>query len=713
VQVKKRFSIPTAIHAIGTISGDKVGILSIENSFRVFDLESFELLGGFKTNTTQSDYLVANSAIAPNGLFVSIYDADKKNQSVYYTKNKKQVFTLGEHKGLVEKVCFSPNGGYLVTAGQDGRVYLWSMKNGKLVSSLTPHSDYAVSLGFSPNGQWLASGGYDKSINVTHISSMNRKFRLKAHQSAVTQLLFLDNQRLVSTDKEGEIIVWDYANQKILKRLTKMLDEVTAIAVSSDYKFLFVVDKTRRLSLYNLQTYELLAGEYLKLKSDCKALEFSAHNNTLSIGLASGEVLFYDILEDENRLNAFIKNKSFDKAYLLVEQNPVLRYTDAYALLEQKWEDYVEVAINLLHSMKQTQAKEVLKPFQVAPEKRLFTQKILKDFVGFEKFKTAVKTKKYPLAYSIAAQYPTLEQTKYYETMEMYWHETLEKVKKLIITKDGEVKANELLKHFKGISSKAKIITSIFEEKQIVTLFQKKVAEHNYKDAILLAKKNPFLQTFEEYKKLIEKADVLEEKTKNLLLEGKYAQALKASEKLLEYDHKEEVANNLKKEANAYAQAMSLYAEKNYAALYKMVEDFPFLEKAEVMLMLENAWAKRVMQGELSATKGDVETLKQLFTKFYKIESKVPKMAELFKIAYINQIKKEIKNEAKTNADFVAVIEKYIYLFGRDDMVDDLVAKIKKYRKGFQVDLDFVLQVGDSYTWVKKDLPQNIFSKYT
>lgn len=708
---KKRVAIPKAVHKIRTIGKSRLGIINVDNSFRVFDLVQLKLAGGFKTVLPKNSETISNTDVTPNGMFVTLFDQKSKKQLVYYTKTKKSVYSLSEHQGPVESVCFSPNSMYLATGGQDGKTYLWSMKNGKIVGTLPPHADYVTTIAFSDNGHWVASGSYDKQVNVTNISSMHQKFKLRGHKAAVKQLLFISKQRLISADKGGDLIVWDYMKEKVITRLTRMLDEVTAMAVSTNGKFLFVTDKTRRVTLYNLDTYEVMSDELFKLKNECRAIEYSNYNNMLTFGLTSGEVIFFDILADEEAMMDDIEEKAYEAAYRKVDSNPILQYTSAYELLEQEWEFNLELAQSLLQEGKQKEAKEILKPFQVSPQKRLFTQKVLKDFVAFEKFKTAAVAKKYPLAYSLSSQYPALEETKYYKAMEAQWKQTLAQVKKIIATKGGDEKANELFKPFKGISSKAKIIQSIFEERQIIALFQKKISEHNYKDAMLLVRKHPFLTNFEDYDKLLDLSHKLEKQAKSLLQQGKYAQVISVCEKLEGYPDKKEIALKLTKEANAYAQAMKYYADKNFSALYKMVEEYPFLEDAEMIIKMERSWQKRVFEGELIASKGDIESIQSMFKNFLKIEAKIPKIANLLKIAYINQIKKEVRNEAVSTQEIKGAIERYIYYFGIEDLIADLIDKIKKYRKKFNINLDMILQEGDDFSWVKKELPLNIFEK--
>ena len=706
----KRVSTPAPIHKLKTVGEDKIGILCVDNSFRVLSLKDYKLLGGFKTTLQKNRPTICNGDLSANGAFASVYDQKNGVQLIYYSKTKRSVYRFSEHSGPVESTAFGPKSLYVATGGQDGKTYLWSLKSGKIVGNLPPHADFVTTISFSDNAIWLATGSFDKQINVTNISSMHQKFRLRGHSAAIKHLKFIKNQRLLAADKGGEIVVWNYMKQKVIKRLPKMLDEVTAFAVSGDHKFLFATDKTKRVSLYDLDSYEMVVEDLFKLKEVASTMEFSSYNSILSFGLISGEVLFFDTLQGEKKMQEDIEAKEYENAYELAKGNPLLKFTPTYELLEQEWEFHVDIAQKLLQEGKTKEAKQLLQPFSVTSSKRVFIQRLMKDFVAFEKFKQAVLSAKYPLAYSLAAQYLALEETKHYQSMEQKWKKALASVKQVIATKGGDDKAAELLKPFKGISKKAKTIQSIFEDRQVILLFQKKIAEQNYHDAIILTKKHPFLTDFDDYAKLLQTAQRLELQAKELLNAGKYAMVIRVCERLEGFPEKKEIAQELKDKAMAYAQAMKFYAEKSFSKLYKMVEKHPFLEDTQMLQKMEASWKKRVYEAENLAAKGEVHSIKELFKNFLSIEVKVPKIASILQLAYFHQIQSAIKQKDYQNSDIIAALERLIYLFGTDELVSDLVTDIKKVRKSFKINLDLVMEEGDIYSWRKKELPKDILN---
>jgi len=662
--VEKRMQLGGPLTGVKELDEGRIALLDARNAVRFLSLENFKLVSGFKTNIRQNTHLSQGADTSKDGRYVA-FSVQKEGAVVYSSEKKRLLYHFKRHEGDVESIRINDRHGYLATGGQDGKTFVWSLETGRLIASLPHHADFVNTIAFSPNGLWVATGGYDRKIWVTNLSSLSKRMVLRGHGSAVTDLLFLSKRRLVSADKEGEIIVWNYFEGEIVKRLKKMVTGVTSLTVTPDGRFLFAADKSGAVALYDLESFEMLSLRYLSYAKPIRKILYVIQGNLLVVGLENGEVTFNSPLKEARLIDKLIDQKRYGEAFEVVESNPLLRYSKPYLRLEQIWNGSYEEAIGYLERGETQKAQEVLEPFNTDAQKRLLMQQLVHDYKEFAKFKSAVDNRKYPLAYSLANQYPMLKENRNFLKMEKEWERLFAKAKQLALQDGGEDKIQELLKPFRGISSKSVLIQTLVREKEIFKLFMRLVKAREYHKALELARRYPAIQELEEYKKIEKIAETIEQKAKTALEEGRFADAVRLAQQLQEFPEKKKTADMLISEANHYASALRLFAEKDYKAIFRMLEEFPYLEETDLMQKLENAWQKMVTQAERYAAKADVATLKKIFSSFMEIPQKRGRIVAIFKTAYMEMIERLFKKGDE--AGLQRAIERYIELFGMDD----------------------------------------------
>jgi hypothetical protein len=703
---KKVFTINTAVSKIKYIQNGEIIVVDEENSIRKFDLGEFKLSGGFKIKLPKNRVYGNNIDISKNGKFMGLGVKDTNKAILWNLDTKKPSFTLGWHKGEIEAVEFDKQGHYVATGGIDGRSYVWSIKTGKMVGTLAPHADYVTSLGFSKNGYWVASGSYDKTISVTNLSSMQFAFKLRGHKGAIFKIKFLDNFQLISGDKQGELILWDYSKGRVLNRLPNLTNQVVDFVTDSQEKYLFTAPKGKNIFLYDLEQKDIITSSYIKLTSHITCLEFIPELNYLIIGTADGIVYVYDILSDEKDLKSFIDTKQYDKAYELIFKNPLLHQSEAYLELEKIWDDTLEKCYKLLEKSQIDVVKQIFEPFMVISSKRMLIQAILKDFAEFDKFKLLVVKKKYPLAYSLANKHKSFKDTVYYKHMEKEWKKTFLQARTLIFDKSKEEIVKNLLKPFRGVPEKTPLIQSLFSEKEIYKLLKLKFQKKEFSDFFALIDRYPFLIDLDEYKNAMRYGEKLYNQAQKLLKDGYYNKLMNYAKVLEDFPHYKEQIKELEKKATIIANLISLIAAKDYNKVYQLVKELPFLEELNDFKLLENNWQKKIYEAEELVSTGEAQKIIKNLSYYMNIEEKRPKILELIKSAYLNQILDLLKSRSFTAEILGDGIKKYITLFGFDLEISDLIDISQK--AGITLNLTHVKE-GNREDWYKKELPNSIF----
>jgi len=710
LQAVKIINIRAAISKIKYIGNGLVCVIDENNTVRIYNVEDFKLADGFKIKLPKNNPFENSVDVSQNGKYLAIAVRGKHKTTVWSVKEKKLLYTLGWHKGDILSVKFDREEKYLITGGEDGRSYIWSLATGKMISSLPPHADYVTAVAFSKNCLWGATGSYDKSITITNISSMDISYRKKAHRGAISLLKFMDKQKLLSADKTGELIVWNYAKGKIERRLPGMVDNVLDAVFNPDENYMFAVcTNNKKVALYDMIEYDLLSDEFIKLLEVPVCLEYVDEKNYLIVGTEDGGLYFFDLFEEERKLNVYLQKNEFEKAYEIVSKNPFLKRTKAYEELEEKWNKLLILAQKKFEKGETDFAKQILSPFLKIPSKRTLVQSLYNDFSEFDKFKKAVLSLKYPLAYSLVTKYPYLKNTVYYKKMEDDWRKVFNKAKELIFQKGKEDEVRELLKPFRGVTEKTPFIQTLFNEKQLYQILSQKLQKKDFAEFFAMINRFPFLSDSDEYDRAIRYGESLIKKAKDLLRQGEYKKVLNIADMLEQFPMFKEEVKELKEKANILLEFHRILATQDLNLIENFVKEHPFLEDVEDYQAIEREWRDKLQKSELFAAKGDVESILEELSDYMKITDKRSKIGQIVKSAYLQQIISLLARAVKgqdVSKYFDKAVKNYIKIFGFDMEISDLIEKAKKLK--INVDLKNI-EEGDMSTWHKHKLPAKIW----
>jgi WD40 repeat protein len=168
---------------------------------------------------------------------------------------------LSGHEGGINAVVFSPDGGVLASASDDGAIKLWSVVAGKEVATLNGHSLAVLCLAFSPDGALLASGSCDGTIRVWNTATKAEWAKLIGHSDWVRCLAFSpDGSTLVSGSSDQSIRLWELRSTKERARWPSSPEgsirraPLDAASFSADGRVLAVSDSSGEVALWSVLT---------------------------------------------------------------------------------------------------------------------------------------------------------------------------------------------------------------------------------------------------------------------------------------------------------------------------------------------------------------------------------------------------------------------------------------------------------------------------
>ncbi len=707
MQTVKSFNIKFPVILLKVLNNGALAVIDSHTSLRLIDMKTYKIIGGFKTNIKHERLVGTHVDIAQGGGVCASIIPESNSAALFSVAKKGLLYKVSRHQGEIESLCIDPNGRYFVTGGQDGKTFVWSLKTARLAFMLPPYADYVTTIAFDDKGQWLATGSFDKTLTVLNIATMKKPLKLRAHSDSIIKLMFLPSFRLLSVDKNGGILAWDIRNGKILKRFTKVNDTVTDITVSHEYKFLFVGTKLGYVALYDLETYELLTQKYLKSKEMITSLGFIENDFRLAIGTVDGNVDIYSLFGDQEAYLDMIRAQEYKSFYEAVEDNPILMYSQAYIAMERLWEATLTKAKALLSSSQKETAVKILEPFKSVPRKAKFINQIIRDFDQYAIFQKYVEEKRFPLACSMAQKYEIFQDSEAYKKMQKHWKLSFLKAQELILSKNGEEQARQILAPFRGISEKAALIGELFAQQKMFLYFKKLIAQKEFVKMFELVKNHSFLKEFNEYQAVLDFADKVYVKAQKAYLEADYITAQKLVGVIKDFPDFAEEAQEMEDAIKAKQLFYDAIHAGNLVNAFAYMSSYPLLYETKEGIELEEDWSRVVDIAIKYAAKGDAMKIKETLESYLDINAKYEAMANFFQQCYNIQLEQALKNEMDIETIEIGM-QNYLQMFGNDDFILYYIDRFNTaYEKTFTHENE---SIGDITLWTPKLIVSSILS---
>jgi 6-phosphogluconolactonase (cycloisomerase 2 family) len=696
MEVLKSLHFNLPILCVKTLSNRRLGVVDLHTTLRIIDRDTFGVVDGFKTNIKHNRYLSSYVDMTPDGEYLVSAVSDTNEAAIFSLSKRKLLYKAGRHDGEVESVGMDPSGRYFITSGQDGNSFVWVLSTSRLAFSLPPHADYVTTVTFDEEGVWIATGSYDKSINLFNTATMNEPIKLRGHSDVIKEILFLSESRLLCVERSGGVVVWDINSAKTIIRLPKMKDDVSAVCISPNKRFLFVGTKLGYVGLYDTDTMEQLSPRYLKESEEITSLAFLDDPMSLAIATAAGSLRIYSLMGDETNIMEMIQQSNFNAFYGAIEENPMLRYSKAYEIAENLWLECIEKGRLLLEKNERPKAKELFSPFSGVPNKNLIINQMLTSYEKFEQFDGYIKVGRLPLAYSLAKQYPLFQESELYQKMEFGWKKLFIKAQELILMPNGEEQAKALLAPYRGISEKTVLIQQLFEERQMYEYMKKMIAQHDYVKFFGLVHKYPFLKEFTEYAATIEYGNILYIQGQKAYAKSDYVTARKACNILISFPDYADDAHKMIETIRIKHLFYNAIASNDLPNAFTYLSTYPLLHETPEAQVLERQWNAIVDQGQKFASTGSVEETLEVFEPFMEIRDKYKAIAVVMAQAYCVQLEQKIQfKDLQEKIEYG--IEHYIELFG----IDEGIRSVYDYfRLLYKIDMDIeALPQGSIEQW--------------
>ncbi len=192
-------------HAAFSADGARVATASLDGMARVWDVAT-----GRELLVLRHSHGLETVAFSPDGSRIATASRDSKAR-VWDAETGDLQREVGEHRGYMRAVVFSPDGGRLVTTSDlEQRVRLWDISSGELLRVFWYAAGWLHAALFDADGQRLLVVSKSNVMFVSDVSRGSTIATLEGHSTGFTGGAFAaDASRLVTLHQDGSACVWD------------------------------------------------------------------------------------------------------------------------------------------------------------------------------------------------------------------------------------------------------------------------------------------------------------------------------------------------------------------------------------------------------------------------------------------------------------------------------------------------------------------------
>ncbi len=222
-------------------------LASAGNDISIWDYNRGEWL----YSITQSSW-VNTLAFSPDGRWLASGHDDGK-VLLWDVKQGICVRTCQAGEVPVSVIAYSPDGNTLAVADEWCAIHLWHVHHGLNIGHLDGHTDRICDLSWHPDCQHLASSAWDTTARLWNCDTGKCLYLLNGHSQQVHRVLFTPSGQLLATvDCEQTIRIWEPFVGKVLHRLRGHHGEVTCIAFTPTGKALISGGTDGNLVVWNV-----------------------------------------------------------------------------------------------------------------------------------------------------------------------------------------------------------------------------------------------------------------------------------------------------------------------------------------------------------------------------------------------------------------------------------------------------------------------------
>lgn len=682
----KKFKLNSSVLSIGASGeGARNCVLMLDSAYHLYALRGDKFIFSKKILDFVPQHAFSKACAVSMQGYIAI-GVPKSNVCEilrFQDSTLSRIKSLSWHRADIYNIRFSRDGKYLVTGGEDGKVFVFGLPNFHCVSILPPRPDYISNIHFGRIAKLLVYSSYDLQ-NCVFDMVQNKIVGIFETNAVVEDIVFFDGDRKIfCVCANGECGIYDVRKKSL--DLRKNYDFwLTRTGLTKDDNYAYIGARESKLSYLNLSTNTSAFSVNLSCEEGIASMRIIDAN--LHIGYANGIVEIFNLASGEDKLQAAIKRGNFRKAREISDKNISLKTHKIYIdFMEKSFEaEFQKAKDSLQNNATQENLTKILQDLDVFFEdtnKREKFSQYLANIGIFKDFNDAFLRKDYALAYKIADENTLLKQTLEFERLEGIFNDTFESAKTLLLkdTFDSKNAANALLKPFLNIPSKKEVISKLLRNTDKFAQADTLLKGKKFVEYFKLAESFKEIQSTANYKKALAFGEQLLATINGFSAKREYEKALELNEILLKCAPFAKIAAENKQNIGLEREFLALFSQKDFKKIYANIDKYELLKALPEYVEMGRGF-DRIFDNALEmALNGRGEAVCEMLKEYMNIEFWREKITNIFNLSYLHEINTALES-ADSSVHWRLSLESYVNMFGKNDEIMKICDKTDKMR---------------------------------